>query len=155
MEQYKTILLVEDNKQDELLTIRALQKHGIRHEIVVCRDGAEALDWLKARGQHSKRDLTLVPTVVLLDLKLPKIGGLEVLAAIRNDINTKKLPVVILTTSKEESDIAQSYDNGANSYVQKPVNFNEFSEAVKNLGQYWLRLNEPPKLGLTGTSHNL
>jgi two-component system response regulator len=109
MEKYKIILLIEDNKQDELLTVRALQKHGIRHEVVVCRDGAEAIDWLTAKGQHSKRDFTLVPTVILLDLKLPKIGGLEVLSSIRNDIRTNRLPVVVLTTSKEESDIAQSY----------------------------------------------
>jgi two-component system response regulator len=146
MDKHNVILLVEDNKQDELLTIRALQKHGVRHTIVVCRDGAEALDWIFSKGVHFSRDPMLVPTVVLLDLKLPKVNGLEVLAAIRANSATRRLPVVILTTSKEEADIAQSYDFGANSYVQKPVNYHEFSEAIKNLGIYWLLVNEPPRL---------
>jgi two-component system response regulator len=143
MDTQKVILLVEDNHQDELLTIRALKKNGIRHSIIVCRDGAEALNWLFMKGEFSGRDPSIVPTVILLDLKIPKINGHEVLAAIRSDGRTKRMPVVVLTTSKEESDIIKSYENGANSFVQKPINFNEFSEAIKNLGIYWLLLNQP------------
>ena len=154
MNSYKVVLLIEDNVQDELLTVRSLQAQGIRHEIIVCRDGAEALEWLFAEGAYADRDPAIVPTVVLLDLKLPKLDGHQVLAAIRANQKTKRLPVVILTTSKEESDVAQSYDHGANSYVQKPVNFKEFSEAIKNLGVYWLLLNEPSRLSAgSGRTH--
>jgi CheY-like chemotaxis protein len=150
MEQRKTILFVEDNKQDELLTMRALKQHHGRVEVAVCRDGAEALDWIFSRGQYANRDNTLVPNVILLDLKLPKVDGHQVLRTIRNDPRTKRLPVVILTTSKEASDLATSYDNGANSYVHKPVSFDDFSEVVKSLGVYWLDTNEPPRLTLIG-----
>jgi two-component system response regulator len=132
MEQKKIILLVEDNKQDEILTVRVLQQNGLRSEIVICRDGAEALDWIFNKGSHIDRDSTLVPHVVLLDLKLPKVNG-----------QTKHLPVVILTTSKQESDIARSYQGGANSYVQKPVRFEEFSEVIQRLGVYWCATNIP------------
>jgi two-component system response regulator len=143
MEQKKIILLVEDNKQDEILTVRVLQQNGLRSEIVICRDGAEALDWIFNKGSHIDRDSTLVPHVVLLDLKLPKVNGHEVLAAIRANRQTKHLPVVILTTSKQESDIARSYQGGANSYVQKPVRFEEFSEVIQRLGVYWCATNIP------------
>ena len=146
MEQRKVVLLVEDNKQDEILTIRALKQHGLRTEIVVCRDGAEALDWMFAKGQFAFREASLVPAFVLLDLKLPKIDGHQVLSAIRQNPKTKRLPVVVLTTSKEESDVGKCYDCGANSYVQKPVNYNDFSAVIKSLGNYWLYTNEPPVL---------
>lgn len=142
-DQKKTILLVEDNKQDELLTIRALKKHHIHNDIVVARDGEEALDFLFSRGQFERRDPLDLPQLVLLDLKLPKVDGLEVLKEIRNHTQTQFLPVVVLTTSKEDSDILSSYKIGANAYVRKPVDFNEFSEAVKNLGLFWLILNQP------------
>lgn len=138
----KTILLVEDNPNDEALTLRALKKNNIRNDIVVARDGAEALDWLFARGAHASRDATSMPQVVLLDLKLPKVDGLDVLRAIRADARTKRLPVVILTSSKEDCDLIAGYDLGANSYVRKPVDFAEFAEAIRNLGLYWLVLNE-------------
>lgn len=140
----KTILLVEDNPDDVELTLRALKKHNIRNEITVLRDGAEALDYLFAIGAYAERDKSAMPAVILLDLKLPKIDGLEVLRRIRADERTKLLPVVILTLSKEEQDIINSYKLGANSYVRKPVDFNQFSEAVRQLGLYWLLLNEPP-----------
>ncbi|HEX3771256.1 MAG TPA: response regulator [Polyangiaceae bacterium] len=136
------ILLVEDNADDEVLTLRALRKNAIRNEVVVMRDGAEALDWLLGRGQHAGRDLSVMPQVVLLDLKLPKLNGLEVLRAIRADPRTKRLPVVLLTSSKEDQDIAEGYDSGANSYVRKPVDFVQFAEAIRALGLYWLVLNE-------------
>jgi two-component system, response regulator len=140
------ILLVEDNPDDEALTLRALQKHNIKNAIVVVRDGAEALDWLFGRGAHAGRDVTVLPQVVLLDLKLPKLSGLEVLAAIRADPKTKRLPVVLLTSSSEERDVTAGYDLGANSYVKKPVNFGEFAEAIRQLGLYWLVLNEAPRM---------
>jgi CheY-like chemotaxis protein len=144
----KNILLVEDNEQDELLTIRALKKNNIYNEVVVCRDGAEALEYLFGKGKYEGRDVTQLPQVVLLDLKLPKIDGLEVLKQLRADPRTRRLPVVILTTSKEDQDVSKGYDLGANSYVRKPVDFTEFSDAVKNLGLYWLLLNEsPPEIG--------
>ncbi len=140
----KIIFLVEDNPDDEALTVRALRKNNILNEVVVARDGAEALDYLFCRGEYADRDPGLLPQVVLLDLKLPKIDGLEVLEQIRANKRTECLPVVILTSSKEEKDIINGYKLGANSYVRKPVNFQEFSEAVKNLGLYWLILNESP-----------
>jgi CheY-like chemotaxis protein len=140
----RTILLVEDNPDDVELTLRSFKKHNIRNEITVVRDGAEALDYLFATGAYSDRDTTTVPTVIILDLKLPKVDGLEVLQRIRADERTKFLPVVILTSSKEEQDMINSYKLGANSYVRKPVDFNQFSNAVRQLGLYWLLLNEPP-----------
>lgn len=140
----KIILLVEDNPDDEALTLRALKKNNILNEVVVARDGAEALDYLFGTGQYTGRDVGILPLVVLLDLKLPKVDGLEVLQRLRADERTRLLPVVILTSSKEEKDIITSYMLGANSYVRKPVNFIEFVEAVRQLGLYWLVLNEPP-----------
>ena len=138
------ILLVEDNPDDEALTLHALKKHNVANEVIVVRDGAEALDWLFTTGLYADRDKDIVPQVVLLDLKLPKLNGIEVLKRIRSDERTKLLPVVILISSKEEWDISDSYSNGANSYVRKPVEFNEFADAVQQLGIYWLLLNEPP-----------
>ena len=144
METRKTVLLVEDSRQDELLMLRALSLHGLREDVVVCRDGAEALDWIFARGRFSTRDASVLPDVVFLDLKLPKIDGIEVLSVIRHHPPTRYLPVVILTTSREESDVAKSYAGGANSFVQKPISYDEFSELIKRLGVYWLMTNEPP-----------
>jgi two-component system response regulator len=142
----RKILLVEDNADDEALTIRALKRNNIVNAIDVVRDGAEALDYLFCRGAWSERDPGQVPQVVLLDLKLPKVGGLEVLKAIRTDEKLRLLPVVILTSSTEEQDIVKSYGLGANSYIRKPVDFDQFSEAVRTLGLYWLVLNQaPPK----------
>ena len=138
------ILLVEDNPDDEALTLRALKKNNILNEVIVVRDGAEALDYLFATGKYSDRDLNQMPQVVLLDLKLPKIDGLEVLRQLRTNEFTKLLPVVILTSSNEEQDRFRGYDLGANSYVRKPVDFNHFIEAVRQLGLYWLVLNERP-----------
>lgn len=138
------ILLVEDNPDDEALTLRALKKNNIKNEVVIARDGAEALDYLFGTGKYSGRDLDHVPQVVLLDLKLPKVEGLEVLRQVRANERTKLLPVVILTSSNEEQDRLKGYDLGANSYVRKPVDFNEFIEAVRQLGLYWLILNERP-----------
>jgi CheY-like chemotaxis protein len=140
----KTILLVEDNPDDEKLTLRALKKNNIRNEVVVARNGVEALDYLFGTGTHAGRNLNLVPQVVLLDLKLPKLDGLEVLRRLRADDRTKPLPVVILTSSDEEQDRFSSYGLGANSYVRKPVDFNQSSEAVRQLGLYWLVVNQPP-----------
>lgn len=136
------ILLVEDNPDDEALTLRALKKNNIRNEVVVAHDGVEALDFLFATGNHSGRDLSIMPQVVLLDLKLPKVDGLQVLKKIRSDERTRRLPVVILTSSNEEQDRIAGYDLGANSYVRKPVDFNHFMEAVRQLGLYWLILNQ-------------
>lgn len=141
---HRIILLVEDNPKDELLTLRALKKCNLANEIVVMRDGAEALDYLFAKGDHAGRNVDDLPTVVLLDLKLPKIDGLEVLRQIRADERTRRLPVVILTSSDEEKDIIAGYELGANSYVRKPVAFGDFSKAVAELGRYWLITNEPP-----------
>jgi two-component system, response regulator len=138
----KVILLVEDNPDDEALTRRALAKNNIKNAVVVARDGVEALDCVFGAGPH-KGD-PVAPVVVLLDLKLPKIDGLEVLRRIRADARTKLLPVVILTSSKEEKDVVNGYGLGANSYIRKPVDFGQFVEAVRQLGLYWLVLNEPP-----------
>lgn len=138
----KTILLVEDNPDDEALTVRALMKNNIGNRLVVARDGAEALAYLFATGQYSDREASGGPQVVLLDLNLPKVSGLEVLRRLRANERTRHLPVVILTSSNEEQDRLRGYENGANSYVRKPVDFNEFMEAVRQLGLYWLILNE-------------
>lgn len=138
------ILLVEDNADDEALTMRALQKNNITNGIVVARDGVEALDYLFARGKHADRDTGMQPAVILLDLKLPRVDGFEVLRELRADNRTRLLPVVILTSSKEQQDIANGYNLGANSYVRKPVDFQHFVEAVRQLGLYWLVLNEEP-----------
>ena len=140
----KVILLVEDSQRDEELALRALRKNNIKNEVVVARDGAEALDYLFATGVHAGRNAAELPTVVLLDIKLPKIDGLEVLRRIRSDERTKLLPVVILTSSKEDKDRLAGYTSGANSYVRKPIDFSEFAEAVRQLGLYWLILNEGP-----------
>ncbi len=140
----KIILLVEDNPDDEALTLRALKKNNIMNEVVVTRDGVEALDYLFARGAHSGRDQRKTPALALLDLKLPRIDGLEVLKQVRANPSTRMLPVVILTSSKEEQDIASGYRLGANSYIRKPVDFTQFTEAVRQLGLYWLVLNEAP-----------
>ena len=140
----KTILLVEDNADDEALTFRALMKNNIGNQLVVAHDGAEALDYLFGTGQYSGRDVNLTPQVILLDLKLPKIDGLQVLRQLRANEVTKLLPVVILTSSNEERDRLAGYELGANSYVRKPVDFNEFIEAARQLGLYWLILNELP-----------
>jgi CheY-like chemotaxis protein len=140
----KTILLVEDNLDDVKLTLRAFKKCKIANKVVVAGDGVEALDYLFGTGTHAGRDLSDRPAVVLLDLKLPKIDGLEVMRRMRADRRTRRLPVVVLTSSKEEQDVVSSYDLGANSYILKPVDFDQFSEAVRQLGLYWLLLNEPP-----------
>lgn len=139
-------MLVEDNPDDILLTKRALSKNSILNEVVVANDGVQALDYLFGRGKWEGRDTSLKPEVVLLDLKMPKMGGLEVLKEIRENKLTKRLPVIILTTSKEESDVAKGYDLGANSYICKPVDFNQFHEAIKQLGLYWLVLNQSPNI---------
>ncbi len=140
----KIILLVEDNPDDETLTLRALKKNNILNEVVVAHDGVEALDFLFATGTYAGRDINIMPQVILLDLKLPKVDGLEVLRRLRADSRTKLLPVVILTSSSEEADIVSSYHFGANSYIRKPVDFAQFMEAVRQLGLYWLVLNETP-----------
>ncbi|AKU97196.1 Response regulator [Labilithrix luteola] len=138
------ILLVEDNEDDEVLTLRALRKNNIANDVVVARDGEEALDYLFGTGAHAGRDASIVPQIILLDLNLPRLSGLDVLRRIRADERTKLLPVVVLTSSKEDEDIVNSYSLGANSYVRKPVDFAQFSEAVKTLGLFWLLLNEVP-----------
>lgn len=143
----KIILLVEDNPDDELLMLRALTKNRIANEVIVTRDGVEALDYLFGTGDYTERDMSLMPQVILLDLKLPKIDGLEVLRRLRADERTKHIPAVILTTSSEQQDIVRSYDLGANSYVQKPVDFDEFIEATRQLGLYWLVINKTTSRG--------
>jgi len=138
----KVILLVEDHPDDEELTMRALGKNNIFNKVVVARDGVQALEYLFGTGAHSGRDLSVMPQLILLDLKLPKIDGLEVLRRLRADERTRFLPIVILTSSKEEQDLLKSYKLGANSYVRKPVDFVEFTRAIQQLGLYWLILNE-------------
>ncbi len=140
----KIILLAEDNADDEELTRRALKKYNIANDIVVVRDGQEVLDYLFRTGTHAARDASVHPAVVLLDINLPKVNGLDVLKRIRADERTRALPVVILTSSAEDRDRMTAYENFANSYVRKPVEFDEFTEAVRQLGLYWLMLNEPP-----------
>jgi two-component system, response regulator len=142
--QKKVILLVEDNPSDVGLTRRAFEKNRIQNEMVVAEDGQEALDYLFGAGAYTGRDTSLMPAVILLDIKLPRVDGLEVLSYIRGHELTKRLPVVILTSSREEQDVAMSYDLGANSYIRKPVDFQQFAEAVRALDLYWLVLNEPP-----------
>jgi two-component system, response regulator len=142
----QTILLVEDNATDEGLTLRSLKKSNIMNKVVIARDGPEALDYLFAKGAYEGRDAMEEPQIVLLDLNLPKIGGLDVLRAIRAAEKTKLLPVVILTSSKEDKDLLAGYTSGANSYVVKPVDFTQFSDAVRQLGLFWLLINQqPPK----------
>ena len=140
----KVILLVEDNPDDVKLTLRALKKSNILNEVVVAQDGVEALDYLFGTGEHAGRDTRVMPQLVLLDLKMPKMDGLEVLQRLRGDEKTKLLPVVVLTTSSEDKDRIESYKLGANSYVRKPVDFDQFVDAVRQLGLYWLVLNEAP-----------
>jgi CheY-like chemotaxis protein len=140
----KNILLVEDNPDDVELTLRALKKYSVKNEIAVVRDGVEALDYLFAQGAYADRDVGNLPALTLLDLKLPKVDGMEVLRRVRADDRTKLIPVVILTSSDEESDLAKGYESGCNSYVRKPVDFKEFADAARNVGMYWLLLNELP-----------
>lgn len=139
----KIILLVEDNPDDVALTIRAFKKNNILNGVVVANDGVEAIDYLFGTGKYAGRDISVLPAVVLLDLNLPRIGGMEVLRRIRSDDRTKMVPVVILTSSKEEQDVINGYKLGCNSYIRKPVDFNQFMDAVKQLGIYWLLINEP------------
>jgi CheY-like chemotaxis protein len=141
----KMILLVEDNPDDEKLTVRALKKSNIANEVAIARDGAEALDYLFCTGAHAQRATNALPALVLLDLKLPKIDGQEVLRRIRADDRTRRMPVVILTSSKEEQDLMNGYNGGANSYIRKPVDFTQFTEVVRQMGLYWLVLNETPQ----------
>jgi CheY-like chemotaxis protein len=138
------ILLVEDNPDDEELTLLSLRKNNLAHEIVVVRDGVEAIEYLFGTGQYANRDVMQVPTVILLDLKLPKLDGLGVLKRLRADERTRNLPVVVLTSSSQDADVIASYNLGANSYVRKPVEFGAFVEAVSSLGLYWVLLNRPP-----------
>ena len=144
MDQSKSIRLVEDNPDDAKLTLRAFKQNNMLHPVVVTRDGVEALEFLFARGAHAERAGKPLPTLIILDLKLPKLDGLGVLRAIRGHERTKLIPVVILTSSKEEEDLIQGYSLGANSYVRKPVDFAEFQEAVRLLGIYWMMTNQPP-----------
>jgi CheY-like chemotaxis protein len=140
------ILLVEDNRNDAELAIRALKKHNLANHVATVTDGEEALNFIFARGKYSDRKVENVPRVILLDLKLPKVDGLEVLRAIKSDPRTKIIPVIVLTSSKEEKDIVESYKLGVNSYILKPVDFDKFVDAVKEIGYYWLLLNQSPKL---------
>ena len=140
----KTILLVEDNADDELLTLRALKKNKIANNIDVVRDGAEALDYLFGTGSFKGKDVNSLPTLIILDLKLPKVDGLEVLKRVREDNKTKRIPIVVLTSSNEEQDVFTSYNLGANSFIRKPVDFVKFVEVASQIGLYWLVLNEPP-----------
>jgi two-component system response regulator len=140
----RVILLVEDNPNDVKLTMHAFEKSNISNEIIVVGDGEEAIDYLFATGRHADRDPKVIPEVILLDLKLPKIDGLGVLRRLRADERTRRLPVVILTSSKEEKDVTSSYNLGANSFIRKPVDFDQFIDAAQHLGLYWLVMNEPP-----------
>lgn len=142
----KTILLVEDNPDDEELTLLAIRRSKIQHEVTVVRDGVEALDYLLCRGQYESRDPSAPPQLVLLDLKLPKLDGLEVLRELRANPRTATLQIVVLTSSSQEEDVAASYRSGANSYVRKPVSFDQFVDAIGQIGRYWLSLNEPPPI---------
>ena len=144
MNASQTILLVEDNPDDEALTLRALRESRLASELAVSHNGADALDYLFARGRHAGRDPDEMPALVLLDLKLPKIDGIEVLRRLRADARTRRVPVVVLTSSTEEQDLSSSYDLGANSYITKPVDFEQLRAAVRQLGLYWLVLNEAP-----------
>ncbi len=139
------ILLVEDNPQDAELTVRALKKHHLANNIITVEDGAEALDYIFCRGNYAQRDMNRAPKVVLLDLKLPKVNGLEVLREIKQDERTRSIPVVIVTSSREDPDVKTAYRLGVNSYVVKPVDFDAFAEAMSQLGLYWLLINQPPK----------
>jgi two-component system, response regulator len=141
----RVILLVEDNPSDEKLTLLAFKKSGVINDVVVARDGVEALDYLFCTGKYAERDVRELPAIVLLDIKLPRIDGLEVLRRTRADARTKLVPVVILTSSKEDEDVMRGYELGANGYVRKPVDFAEFAEAAKTLGLFWLLLNETPR----------
>ena len=140
----RTILLVEDNRQDEMLVLRALRKVNLANQVDVVRDGQQALDYLFAEGEFAERSQSTPPTVVLLDINLPRVGGLQVLERLRSDARTRRLPVVMLTSSDEDRDRWRSYDTGANSFVRKPLDFAEFAEVVARLGVYWLATNEPP-----------
>lgn len=140
----QVILLVEDNPSDIGLTRRAMEKSGISNPLVVAEDGQEALDYIFCAGEHSAREIADTPLLVLLDLKLPRVDGLEVLRRIRADPRTRRIPVVILTSSSEERDVAAGYDNGTNSYIRKPVDFQQFAEVIRQLGMYWLVVNQPP-----------
>jgi two-component system response regulator len=148
----KTILLVEDNPTDELLTVQAIEESDIPTTVAVARDGAEALDYLFAKGKYAERDINDLPCFVLLDLKLPKLDGLKVLKKIRSDKKTSLLPVIILTSSKEEQDMVESYKLGANSYVQKPVDFEQFMEVAQKLGFYWFHVNQLPRYDIKTSS---
>lgn len=140
----RVILVVEDNQDDETLILRAFQKNEIRNELVLARDGVEALDYLFGTGVHAGRDMAVMPSVILLDLKLPKLDVLDVLRRLRSDHRTKLLPVVVLSSSNQEQDVLESYRAGANSYLRKPVDFSHFNETVRQLAQYWLSLNTAP-----------
>jgi CheY-like chemotaxis protein len=142
----KTILLVEDNPDDEILALRALRKANVMNEVVVARDGIEALDFFHGKGKFADRDLNKMPTITLLDIKLPKMNGLEVLKKIREHKSTRYVPVVMLTLSKEEEDIRMSYHNGANSYVCKPIDYDKFSKVAEEIGIYWMGINQEPPL---------
>jgi two-component system response regulator len=144
MKNSNLVLLVEDNPDDELLTIMAIEKNNLTIQIKIVRDGAEALDFLFGTGEYASRDLKIMPTIILLDLKLPKINGLDVLKKIRENPKTSLLPVVVLTSSKQDQDIIESYKLGVNSYIRKPVDFSQFTKTVNNIGMYWLLLNESP-----------
>jgi len=139
------VLLVEDNQQDAELTIRSLKKHKLANNVSVVEDGAEALDFIFCKGKYRERDINHPPKVIFLDLKLPLVGGLEVLRAIKQDARTKSVPVVVVTSSREDPDVKAAYELGANSYVVKPVDFESFTEAIGSLGLYWLLINQPPK----------
>lgn len=145
-EKQVEILLVEDNDEDVELTLRALRKEHLATNIEVVRDGEEALEFIFCSGNYSGRSFECPPRLVLLDLKLPKVNGLQVLKKLKNDARTRSIPVVVLTSSKEERDLVESYGNGANSYIQKPVDFDQFRETVKKTGFYWLLINQPPPL---------